>query len=323
MDDYAMLHRRLEALESLVNLVDALRPDLPEAELYELSLQSFCTLADYGAGTLWRYVDGTYGCVARYGLERRRASLPPDARISDAQVQHMLTQGTAAGGIHWLPLPLPAETPELLRNPGAAGHTALVPLAFTERIGFAAIESALPEPEPLAAELLGRLADRVGVALDTARMFQQRQETIHDLQRLMEAQRVLQETVLELSAPLLPLLPGVLVLPLIGSIDAARADRILQAELGTIMRERAQVVLVDITGTSVVDTHIAMQLIHSAEAAQLLGCQTILVGVRPEIAQTLVGLGVDLRGVTTYATLADGLQHALRLVRRQLVALPA
>lgn len=321
MDDLAVLHRRLDALESLVNIADALRPDIPEDELHELSLQSFCSLAGYQAGTLWRYNGSAYTCVARYGLERQRATVPPGQTLSDADAQSLLALGATAGGMHWLAHPLPVPVPALLRAPSAQGHTALVPLAFTERIGIVVIESTEPAPDPMVIELLGRLGDRVAVALDTARVFQTRQETINDLQRLMETQRVLQETVLELSAPLLPLLPGVLVLPLIGSIDTARAERILQAELSAIMRDRARVVLVDITGTSVVDTHIAMQLIHSAQAAQLLGCRTILVGVRPEIAQTLVGLGVDLRGVTTYATLADGLQHALRIVRRQLVAL--
>jgi rsbT co-antagonist protein RsbR len=65
-----------------------------------------------------------------------------------------------------------------------------------------------------------------------------------------------------------------------------------------------------------------MQLIRGADAARLLGCQTILVGVRPEIAQTLVGLGIDLRGISTRATLSEGLETALRIVRRRIVAVP-
>ena len=69
------------------------------------------------------------------------------------------------------------------------------------------------------------------------------------------------------------------------------------------------------------DTGVAMQLIRSAEAARLLGCRTILVGVQPEIAQTVVGLGVDLRGLATRSTLAAGLQEALRLVHRRMVAI--
>jgi rsbT co-antagonist protein RsbR len=126
-----------------------------------------------------------------------------------------------------------------------------------------------------------------------------------------EEQHQLQATVLELSAPLLPLLPGVLVLPLIGAIDALRAERILETELQAIIHEHTEVVLVDITGTSLVDTNVAMQLVRSANAARLLGCRTILVGVQPEVAQTLVGLGVDLRGIATRSTLAEGLQMAL------------
>ena len=166
---------------------------------------------------------------------------------------------------------------------------------------------------------LTRFADKIAVALDTARVFQDRLRTIEELQRLTNEQHALRATVLELSTPLLPLLPGVLVLPLIGAIDSLRAERILQAELQAIILEHAQVVLVDITGTPVVDTNVAMQLIRAADAARLLGCETILVGVQPEIAQTLVGLGVDLRGITTRSTLAEGMQAALHMVGFRLV----
>jgi rsbT co-antagonist protein RsbR len=92
----------------------------------------------------------------------------------------------------------------------------------------------------------------------------------------------------------------------------------LEAELEAITIHRATVMPVDITGV-IVDTRVALQLIRAADAAKLLGCQTILVGVRPEIAQTLVGLGIDLRGIATRATLANGLETALRLGRRQIV----
>ena len=321
MDEIASLHQQLTQLETLLNLIDAMRPDLPALDLYGLALQAFCDLGDYAGGSLWQYGAATYHSGAWQGLDRQRVGQMPGAAIDEASFQSLLAECEAQGGVYWMGWPMPATVPAPLRSLAAAGHTAIVPLAFTERVGFVALEAPRPAPTAAGVELLTRLGDRVAVALDTARVFQVRQQTIEDLQRLMAEQQVLQATVMELSAPLLPLLPGVLVLPLIGSIDSIRAERILAAELDAIIRERTEVVLVDITGTAVVDTNVAMQLIRSADAARLLGCQTILVGVRPEIAQTLVGLGVDLRGVTTHSTLAEGLQRALRLVRRQIVAL--
>ena len=92
MDDLAMLRRRLDALESLVNIADALRPDIPEDELYELALQSFCSLAGYEAGTLWRYNGGAYTCVARYGLERQRAAHDERDRSDLAATTHQHRQ---------------------------------------------------------------------------------------------------------------------------------------------------------------------------------------------------------------------------------------
>ena len=98
MDDLAMLRRRLDALESLVNIADALRPDIPEDELYELALQSFCSLAGYEAGTLWRYNGGAYTCVARYGLERQRAALRAVAGHRDVRCLRGDEAAAADGG---------------------------------------------------------------------------------------------------------------------------------------------------------------------------------------------------------------------------------
>jgi anti-anti-sigma regulatory factor len=321
MDDMARLERRLALAEELLNIVDAMRPDLPAVELYDFALQMLSSIGDYSAGSLWTYAAVGYQSAAWLGLDRRRAALTKKgAVIGETTFQQFLSQLETHSGIHWGHWPLPPSAPEPLKPPLGHGHTLFVPLAYMNQIGFVALESRALAPESDTLEVFGRFGDKIAVALDAARMFQEHLGTIEELHRLTEEQHQLQATVLELSAPLLPLLPGVLVLPLIGAIDARRAERILEAELEAIIREQATVVLVDITGTSVVDTGVAIQLIRSAEAARLLGCRTILVGVQPEIAQTLVGLGVDLRGIATRSTLAAGLQEALRLVRRRVIA---
>jgi anti-anti-sigma regulatory factor len=318
MDELTKLERRLAQTEELLNMLDALRPDLPAEELYDLALQTLCGAGDYAAGSLWVYRNSRYYSAAWQGIDRGRAAKLRGAELDGDTLHRLLGQLEARGDAHWGRWPLSSEAPQPLQPPAGAGHTLILPLAFTDQIGFVALESSAPEPADEAVATLRQFADRVAVALDTARIVHEHLGTIETLQRVTEEQRLLQETVLALSAPLLPLLPGVLVLPLIGAIDSRRAERILEAEMDAIIREQAEVVLVDITGAPVVDTSVAMQLVRSAEAARLLGCRTILVGVQPEIAQALVGLGVDLRGITTRATLADGLQEALRLVGQRL-----
>src|SRR5262249_22474363 len=103
-----------------------------------------------------------------------------------------------------------------------------------------------------------------------------------------------------------------LLLPLIGVIDSRRAAQVMENLLESIAQARAQIVIIDITGVPMVDTSVASHLVRAVQAAELLGCQSILVGISPEIAQTLVGLGVDFSHITTRATLQNGLEDALK-----------
>lgn len=319
MDDMIVIGRRLMHTEGLLNLLDALRPDMPIDDLHVLALQTLIDTGEYMAGALWICHDSAYYCVAWQGMNRERTTCLKNARIEMPAFQSFLDQFVCNSGMYWRSLPLPSSIPTPLQSHFTAGHSLLAPLSAIGQVGFALLETTADRPQDDMLALLNRFTDKIAIALETSRLFQEHLHTIDELQRLTEEQRRLQEMVLELSAPLLPLLPGVLVLPLIGVIDAARAERILEAELDAIIKQQAAVVLVDITGVTIVDTAVAMQIVRSADAARLLGCRTLLVGVRPEIAQTLVGLGADLRGITTRATLAEGLREALRLVHRRLV----
>ena len=117
----------------------------------------------------------------------------------------------------------------------------------------------------------------------------------------------------EVSTPIIPIYRGILVLPLIGSVDSLRAGQIMEALLDGITRYQADVVIVDVTGVPVVDTGVANYLLQAAQAASLLGSQVILVGIGPEIAQTIVQLGVNLAAITTRANLEAGVTYALSL----------
>jgi ribose transport system substrate-binding protein len=114
----------------------------------------------------------------------------------------------------------------------------------------------------------------------------------------------------DLSSPIIPISDDVLVLPLIGSIDSARAQQIMETMLEAISQHQAAVLIIDITGVAMVDTGVAHYLLQAARAAQLLGTRVILVGISPEIAQTVVQLGVDLSSLPTYSSLRAGLEHA-------------
>lgn len=120
--------------------------------------------------------------------------------------------------------------------------------------------------------------------------------------------RASEAAVQELSAPILPILPGVLVAPLIGALDSGRAALFAHNLLDAIERQRARRVIFDITGVPVVDTQVARTLLQAATAAGLLGAQVALVGIRPEVAQTLVTLGVGLEAMTPYADLQEAVR---------------
>jgi rsbT co-antagonist protein RsbR len=127
-------------------------------------------------------------------------------------------------------------------------------------------------------------------------------------QQVIDAQR---EALRELSTPLIPIAEGVVIMPLIGSIDSLRAQMVMEALLEGVARHRAHSVILDITGVQVVDTQVANTFISAAQAVRLLGAQVIMSGIQPAIAQTLVQLGVDLSGIITVSSLQAGIAHTL------------
>ncbi|WP_077624170.1 RsbT co-antagonist protein RsbRA [Sediminibacillus massiliensis] len=124
----------------------------------------------------------------------------------------------------------------------------------------------------------------------------------------------------ELSAPLIPVMENITVMPLIGTIDTERAKLIMENLLDGVIKHNAEVVLIDITGVPVVDTMVAHHIIQAAEAVRLIGSTCILVGIRPEIAQTIVNLGIDLGKFPTKSSLRKGFQTALELTNRTIVS---
>ena len=125
----------------------------------------------------------------------------------------------------------------------------------------------------------------------------------------------------ELSAPLIPVFEGITVMPLVGTIDTERAKQIMENLLKGAVKHRSEVVLIDITGVPVVDTMVAHHIIQAADAVRLIGAKSMLVGIRPEIAQTIVNLGIDLNPFTTKNNLKKGIEAALELTNKKIVSL--
>jgi rsbT co-antagonist protein RsbR len=145
------------------------------------------------------------------------------------------------------------------------------------------------------------LLDKLG--LHTVKAFQTSREEVINRQ---------QTELLELSTPVVKLWDGILALPMIGTLDSARTQIVMESLLQKIVETESQIAIIDITGVPTVDTLVAQHLLKTVTALRLMGADCIISGVRPQIAQTIVHLGVDLQGVTTKANLADALALALK-----------
>lgn len=159
------------------------------------------------------------------------------------------------------------------------------------------------EPASLVEQLwaLSELID--GLGLHTVRTFQKSREAVIKRQ---------QEELLELSTPVVKLWDGVLALPMIGTLDSQRTQVVMESLLQRIVDTGSEIAIIDITGVPTVDTLVAQHLLKTVTAIRLMGADCIISGVRPQIAQTIVHLGLDLQGIVTKASLADALALALR-----------
>jgi anti-anti-sigma factor len=153
-------------------------------------------------------------------------------------------------------------------------------------------------------DLEKRVAERTTVLAD---VLAAQQAMTEDLQTSLETQQQLNQIIASLSLPIIPLRDDVLVVPLTGNLDSNRANQLITTLLEEIERSHARTVMLDVTGVPIVDTQVAKALLQTAAATRLMGAETVLVGIRPEVAQALVGLAVDLSSLRTAAKLQDGL----------------
>lgn len=238
-------------------------------------------------------------------------------RISDAQLRTNSEQFLASlrtslnSGSTNIGSPEWARTRELLADLSdqratqgfSPTETATFVFSLKEAL-FGALRTQLAkDPHTLALESqkTGELLDDLG--LYTTEVHQKYREEVINRQ---------QQEMLELSTPVVQLWQGILALPLIGTLDSHRTQIVMQNLLEAIVRDGADLAIIDITGVPTVDTLVAQHLLKTVAAARLMGADCIISGIRPQIAQTIIHLGVDLSGVITKATLAEAFRLALK-----------
>jgi rsbT co-antagonist protein RsbR len=190
------------------------------------------------------------------------------------------------------------------RSPEGATPTETATFVFfLKRPLFALILRELAgDPQALASETWAATELLDGLGLYTAEVYQKAREEVIQRQ---------QAEMMELSTPVVKLWKGVVVLPLIGTLDSARTQVVMENLLSRIVETGAEVAILEITGVPTVNTLVAQHLIKTVTAARLMGADCIISGIRPAIAQTIVHLGVDLGGIVTKETLADAFALAL------------
>lgn len=245
----------------------------------------------------------------------RRSDLMGDAELREQcrRFLNLVQDATQGGGVKDISGPGWAPAREFLASISASrarqGFTPSETAGFVfslKKPVFSRLQKELSNnPEAMLQEFtaFGDLADKLG--LFTVETFMKAREQVIASQ---------QQEMLELSTPVVKLWEGILALPLIGTLDSARTQVVMETLLQKVVETGSEVAIIDITGVPTVDTLVAQHLIKTVTAARLMGADCIISGIRPQIAQTIVHLGVALGDVTTKANLADAFILALERI---------
>jgi len=255
------------------------------------------------------------GLLQEWLAELKAHGTGADHRISEFELQEQgaellrllapaIGSSRDVGGESWRPVREFLETISRSRalQGFGANETATLVLSLKRPL-FARIRTQANDPATLgdATWTVTEVIDRL--ALHTVATFQKSREEVIARQ---------QEEMLELSTPVVKLWDGVVALPMIGTLDSARTQVVMESLLQRIVETGSEIAIIDITGVPTVDTLVAQHLLKAVTAIRLMGADCIISGIRPQIAQTIVHLGVELGGVTTKATLADALALAFK-----------
>ncbi len=265
---------------------------------------------------------GYEGILAMWiAVQKRSATARPDL-ISDAdlarqcsEVLSMLLEGLASGSMDvsspgWEGMRATLRGISLSRGRLGFGpsETALFILSLKEPL-FGSLQELDPSSRIDAILELNHVIDRLGLL--TSEVYQQGREEVSMRQ---------QQEMLELSTPVVKLWDGMLALPLIGTLDSERTQVVMESLLQAIVETGSTIAIIDITGVPTVDTKVAQHLIQTVSAARLMGADCLISGIRPQIAQTIIHLGITLPDVVTKATLADAFVAALDRLGQRVVS---
>jgi rsbT co-antagonist protein RsbR len=259
------------------------------------------------------------GWIAEMSSATRRSDLMNDADLKQQAAEFLKVFTDAAQTGSDVQTPAFAPVREFLKEIAksrmeqgfTAAETAMFVLSLKQPIFNALKEAFKVNPSELVSEIWisGDVLDQLAMlTVDIAITF--REQTITRQQ----------EEMLELSTPVVKLWDGVLALPLIGTLDSARTQVVMESLLSAIVETNSQVAIIDITGVPTVDTLVAQHLIKTITAARLMGADCYLSGIRPAIAQTIVHLGIELNDVQTKAKLSDAFALALARVGKTVVS---
>lgn len=242
----------------------------------------------------------------------RRGDLMKEGELRSqcARFLDLLAQGTAGAGTNLQSGaydPMREMLGEISQSRAQQGFSAKETATFVlsiKRSLFTVIRDEFEkDPKTMAVEIWNATELIDGLGLYTTEVYLKARE---------ERIRRQQEEMLELSTPVVKLWDGILALPLIGTLDSARTQVVMESLLESIVQTNSKVAIIDITGVPTVDTVVAQHLLKTVTAARLMGADCIISGVRPQIAQTIVHLGINLLDVTTKATLSDAFGLALQ-----------
>jgi anti-anti-sigma regulatory factor len=252
-----------------------------------------------------QFTPAVYGCLGLWDSAETRLEVV--GVFDRAGVSPKL--GSACPPQHFPP-------PEVLQS-AVEGADGVMPMLFPVRTprrdwGVLAVVGPIEASLESGRSMFSQATALLVIALEREELLQSLVGQQSSLQEAYDRERILAATIREIGTPVIPLLPHVLLIPLIGTIDTARVQQLIETTLRGIGTYQATEILLDLTGVPLVDTQVAGVLIQVTRASMLLGARITLVGVRPEIAQSLVSLGIDLSFISTESTLSAAIERLIR-----------
>jgi rsbT co-antagonist protein RsbR len=309
--DYAMMASSLHPTMAYGNISET-TPENPKMSVNSRTETSFTTILTKNEPKLLSEWVAEQVSTARYG---GGSINEPDLRKECAEFMNLLRKAVQHDGVEDIDTAGWSDVREMLqqlsRSRAVRGYSPSETASFIFSLKkpiFNQLRSEVgDDAQALSAETwsANELLDKLG--LYTVEVYQKAREELIARQ---------QAEMLELSTPVVTLWEGILALPMIGTLDSARTQIVMESLLQKIVETGSALAIIDITGVPTVDTLTAQHLLKTVTAARLMGAECIISGIRPQIAQTIVHLGVDLGSVTTKASLADALALALEKTGR-------